>query len=141
MKVSKNFSLHELVDEGTYEKFGDSSIWFLDPKAFPILQYLRDRFGPTTVNNWRSGGSLNYRGFRPIHCAIGGTYSQHRFGRGFDCSFKDATPDEVRYDIMKNELFYVEMGLTTIEDGLYSPNWLHFDLRNTGLKELKIVKP
>ena len=43
MKVSKNFYVHELVDKGTYEKFGDSSIWFLDPKAFPILQHFRDR--------------------------------------------------------------------------------------------------
>jgi len=141
MKVSKNFSVHELVDEGTYEKFGDASVWFLDDRTFPILQYFRERFGATTVNNWKSGGSLNYRGFRPIHCAIGGTYSQHRFGRAFDITCKDATPDEIRYDIMKNESMYLDLGLTTIEDGEFSKNWVHFDIRNTGLKEIKIVKP
>jgi len=141
MKVSKNFYVHELVDKGTYEKFGDSSIWFLDPKAFPILQHFRDRFGSTTVNNWKYGGIFNYRGFRPIHCAIGGTYSQHRFGRGFDITCKDATPDEIRYDIMKNESLYLDLGLTTIEDGVYAPTWVHFDIRTTGLNEIKIVKP
>jgi hypothetical protein len=138
MKVSKDFSVFELVDEGTYEKFGDSSVWFLDERTFPILQYFRERFGSTTVNTWKWGGSLNYRGFRPIHCAIGGTYSQHRFGRGFDITCKDATPDEIRDDILRNESLYLSKGLTTIEMGV---DWVHWDIRNTGMNKIFKVYP
>jgi len=36
---------------------------------------------------------------------------------------------------------YLDLGLTTIEDGEFAKNWVHWDIRNTGLKEIKIVKP
>ncbi len=141
MRVSKNFILNELVDRDTYTNFGSNAAWFLDPRAVEVLQFLRDRFGSTTVNNWANGGNLSFRGFRPPTTSVGGKLSQHRFGRAFDCNFTGATPDEVREDIIKNQSMYLDKGLTTIEDGAYSPTWLHFDIRWTGQQKIKIVKP
>ena len=141
MKVSKHFNLQELVDKETFQRFGGASEWFLDPKAVAVLEALRSEFGGCTVNDWSWGGQLQYRGFRPIHCEVGGKYSQHRFGRAFDCNFKLATPDEVRSHILRNQEKWLDLGLTTIEDGKYSPTWLHMDIRKTNMNSIFIVKP
>ena len=141
MRASKNFRVYELVDKATYSKFRDSSIWFLDENTVKVLQVLRDRYGSCTVNNWNEGGNFQYRGFRPMNCTVGGKLSQHRMGRAFDCNFKNATPDEVREDIMRNEQYFLDLGMTTIEDGAFARTWLHFDTRWHKEGKIKIVKP
>jgi len=141
MKVSKNFDIKELVPREVYQRFGDSSVWFLDQKAIQVLQQLRDTFGTCVVNNWSSGGKFNYSGFREPDCSVGASFSQHKFGRAFDCKFTKATADEVRESILKNQKKFMEQGLTTIEDGQFSPTWLHFDTRITRMNEIFIVKP
>ena len=35
----------------------------------------------------------------------------------------------------------MEVGVTTLEDGIYAPTWCHLDIRNTGLDNIFIVKP
>lgn len=141
MKVTKNFYLHELVDKTTYERFGDFSQRFLDKDTVNVLQFFRDRYGSTTVNNWRQGGNFQYRGFRPPNCTIGGMFSQHKYGRAFDINCKNATPDEIREDILKNEYDFILQGLTRIEDGDFAPTWMHFDCAWTGDNKIHIVKP
>jgi hypothetical protein len=141
MKITKNFWLHELVDKTTFERFGDFSQRFLDPDTVKLVQSFRERYGSTTVNNWRQGGNLQYRGFRPPNCSIGGMFSQHKYGRGFDLNCKDATPDEIREDIMANEELFLNMGLTRIEDGAFAPTWLHIDRAWTGDDKIHVVKP
>jgi len=141
MKVTKNFYLHELVDKTTYERFGDFSQRFLDKDTVNVLQFFRDRYGSTTVNNWRQGGNFQYRGFTPPNCTIGGLFSQHKYGRAFDINCKNATPDEIREDILKNEYDFILQGLTRIEDGEFAPTWMHFDCAWTGDSKIHIVKP
>lgn len=139
--IPKHFSIQELVDRDTYAKYGQSSIWFLDPVALKVLDAIRNRFGSTVVNDWSWGGNNQYRGFRPPDCKIGASFSQHRFGRGFDSNSKNATPDEVRADILANQEYWLDKGLTTIEDGAFSAGWLHFDTRITGISKIFVVKP
>lgn len=141
MKLTKNFYLHELVDKTTYERFGDFSQRFLDKNTVRLLQFFRVRYGSTTVNNWRQGGNFQYRGFRPPNCSVGGMFSQHKYGRGFDINCKQATPDEIREDILKNEYAFMLEGLTRIEDGAFAPTWMHFDTAWTGDDNIHIVKP
>jgi len=143
MKVSNNFYLQEFVDEGTYKQWGDSSIWFVDPRIITLAQFIRERLGkPCTINNWHGGGKFQYSGFRPPKCTVGATLSQHRFGRAIDLKVKGMTADQTREDIMDSwKIYHKATALTTIEDGAYAPSWCHIDIRTTGMDDLKIVKP
>ena len=149
-----NFYLQELVPKATYERFGVKSIWFLDPRLINTLQFVREYFGKAmTVNNWHSGGSFQFRGLRTddfYYKFVGnkkyesvrkGKMSQHRFGRAIDCNFSGLTPEEARTEILSNEGLFLDAGMTTIEDGAFSPTWLHFDIRHTELENILIVKP
>lgn len=141
MQVTKNFRLYELVDKATYNTYGDFAIKFLDPNTVNVLQFLRERYGSCLVNDWKQGGNFQYRGFRPPNCKVGGKYSQHKFGRAFDCNFKDATPDEIREDIIKHQITFLSEGLTRIEDGAFAKTWLHFDTAWNTSGKIDIVKP
>ena len=143
MKVSNNFYLQEFVDEGTYKQWGDSSIWFVDPRIIILAQFIRERLGkPCTINNWHGGGQYQYSGFDPPGGYRKATsLSQHRFGRAIDVKIKGMTADEVREDIIGSWEIYRKAGMTTIEDGAYAPSWCHIDIRTTGMDDLKIVKP
>lgn len=152
MRVSKNFVLQEFVDQKTFRIFGDASIWFVDPKIFELAQFykifLSKHYGQEVtviINDWLWGGSRQYSGFRPLGCTQGSDYSQHRFGRAFDAQFKiDGSYvdcDEIRSIILANESAFMKKGLTTIEDGNFSPTWVHSDIRPTRLNQIKIVKP
>lgn len=141
MKITKNFSLQELVDKETFERWGNFSMRFLDKDTVKLLQFFRDRYGSTTVNNWAYGGNLQYRGFRPPNCTVGGSMSQHRFGRAFDINCTEWSPDEIREDILKRQDLFLEQGLTRIEDGAFAPTWLHFDTAWTGDDHIHVVKP
>jgi len=154
-KASKNFLVQEFVPQKIYEKYRDSSLWFIDPKIVSLAQMMRDYFGKSmTINNWHNGGSFNYRGFRndsfyyewdssisAYKSKRKGKLSQHRMGRAIDCNISGMTADEMREAIMSNEQQWLEMGITTIEDGAYSPTWLHFDIRYTGKNNIFVVKP
>lgn len=142
MKVSTNFYLKEFIDKKTYSKWGDASIWFIDPKLILIAQFIRERHNkPVTINN----ANYNYSGFDPPGGYRKATsLSQHRFGRAIDVKMLGEVnkgADLLRDDIIHNFDLYRKFGLTTIEDAKYAPTWCHIDVRNTGLDTLKIVKP
>lgn len=140
----KYFVIGELVPPETYAVLGDNSWFVLDPRAVITLDQLREEFGPCLVNNWflkpdhtdRQGVPLySYRGFRPSTYTGGAPLSQHRFGRAFDCTFKQPA-EEVRQAIMKDpEKFPF---LTALEADTI---WVHFDVRDHGEDGIKIFKP
>ena len=137
MKVSKDFTIQEFVPREVFEKWGDKSTWFIDPRLIQLVQALREEFGPITIN----GGTYNYSGYRPPECTIGAKASQHRFGRGADLKFKAHTVQEVYDAILKNEAHWMSKGLTTLENIKATPTWLHVDIRSTLLKSILIVNP
>lgn len=141
-KLSTYFRLEEFVPEEIYAKFGASSIWFVDRSIVLLSDFIRDRFGKfMTINNWHSGGSLNYRGFRPPDCTIGATLSQHKFKSAIDFNIEGVTPQEIYKDIIENQDMYMKAGATTVEDIAFSSTWNHIDIRYTGLDKILIVKP
>ena len=143
MRVSTNFYLHEFIDKKTHKRFGSASIWFIDPRIIQVAQFIRDRHKkPITINNWSSGGQYNYSGFDPPGGYRKSTsLSQHRFGRAADLKFSGMTVQEAYKDIMENQDIYLKVGLTTVENIKATPTWLHIDIRETKMDEIKIVNP
>ena len=144
MKVSTNFYLQEFIDPDTYKRFGDSSIWFIDPRIITLAQFIRERLAkPCTINNWNGGGKFKYSGFDPPGGYRKATsLSQHRFGRAIDLKVSGMEADEVRADIQSHwDLYHKATALTTIEHEDFAPTWTHLDIRTTNMDELKIVKP
>ncbi len=166
-KLSTNFDLREFVPQATFKKWGDKSIWFIDTNIVKVAEfykkfwfdYFTKKYAGTgkvvksvsiNINNWHLGGTQQYRGYRPPEYDGGGKESQHRFGRGFDCDiiihFTDGTSLEADYKevhqvIKTNEKLFFDNGVRAIEDIQFAPTWLHTDTRETGIKEILVVKP
>jgi len=139
-KVAPHFTIAELVSKQVLDLWAERATWFIDPRILVYLEYLRVRFGPVYVNNWYWGGNKDSRGFRSHLDTEGGSMSQHRYGRAVDCTFKDATADEVREDIRLNwSLVYRPIGITCIEEDV---SWVHADMRYIkNQTDLMIVRP
>ncbi|MGH8235412.1 MAG: hypothetical protein ACREXP_00130 [Steroidobacteraceae bacterium] len=134
-----SFGLQELVPPIIYNSRGESAWELLDERALMTLQALRDALGPITVNNWHSGGAFKESGLRSFDTSTGAKYSQHKFGRAFDCKFGKVTPREAADYILKHpERFPL---LTTIENPDATPTWLHVDCRNHNRQGIWVVNP
>jgi hypothetical protein len=147
MKVSASFDLEEFVDRETFQRYREKSIWFIDPKIIALAEFYRMHFkAPVTINTWHKGGQFQYRGFRPPACKEGAALSQHRFGRAFDCTILGLSADEVRAEILSFPQVFLDLGLSTLENGTFAPTWVHSDIRNTAMDlsrptQILIVKP
>jgi hypothetical protein len=136
------FLTQEFVSKAIYEKYGENARWFVDPRIVKLALFIRKYFGDksVTINNWKWGGKFEQRGFRD-ELTVGALLSQHRFGRGIDFNVKGMTPVEVYNAILADEKIFMAQGLTCMEDIADTPNWNHCDIRDTGLKNILIVKP
>lgn len=149
-KITKDFYITEFVSKNIFDAYGTNSQWFVDRKIFTLAQGVRDIFGKSmTINDWWDDepnetalpDERKYSGFREPKCTIGGSLSQHRFGRAIDLKISGLTPQEIYAHILKNPKVFMDLGLTTIEDIRDTPTWNHLDIRYTGLSEIKIVRP
>lgn len=121
------FGIDELVDPQTYERWGEQAWMFFRPEALKMLDEIRRFYNrPVTVNNWKWGGSFQYRGFRPRSTSTGAEYGQHRFGNAFDLDVNGIPAETVRKDIIAHRDSYFK-GITCLEANV---NWVHFDCRN-----------
>ncbi len=137
----RHFSIKELVPKHVYDQWGNKSWWFLDFRAIKTLEWLRDELGSCTVNNWAWGGSYDQSGLRtyqfyqqatntPDYIAkekLAESFSQHKYGRAFDCKFTNYTAEEVREFVKKNWNIYGYEWPITLEEDV---RWVHFDTRN-----------
>lgn len=135
----ENFILQELVAPEIYKARGDAAWELLDSRALLTLQQLRKQFGPTTVNSWHAGGHFSESGLRVFSSTTGAVYSQHKYGRAFDCKFKQVTPQEAYEFILLNGTEFPF--LTTLEEIGFTSTWLHFDVRLNTSDRIRIVKP
>lgn len=165
MKVSPHFDVREFVPKDMWDRFGEKSIWFVNPKLVEIAEFYKTFFLKhfqktngnklvnvlVVVNNWHYGGSRQYSGIRPAYSNIGAANSQHKYKAAFDCQFilrfKDGesiTPDyrDIHKIIMDHEEEFLEAGVTTLEHPDYAKTWLHTDIRwIPDQTKLLIVKP
>jgi len=135
----KHFLLEQLVPPEIYNSRGESAWELLDTNALLTLDQLADAFGRITVNNWHTGGQFKESGLRLWATKTGAAFSQHKYGRGFDCKPLDVTPQFMYAEILKNPARFPF--ITVLEDISATPTWLHFDCRNTATTGIKIVKP
>jgi hypothetical protein len=127
----KYFDIRELVPPNVYKKRGDKSIELFDANALKLIDWLRERYGPATVNNWHLGGKRTQSGLRTfifykVFARFLKSFSQHKYGRAFDIIFKNISAEGVRQDLAKN---WKKEGLgfsITVENGV---SWLHIDTR------------
>ena len=130
------FRTQELVPQKVYEVRGELALELLDDRALITLDKLRKRYGSITVNDWMWGGNSQWRGLRTPDSPWYKPYSQHTFGRAFDCVFKEVTAEEVRQDIFKHPHVLDFEHIRSIE---LNTSWLHFDVRNCN--RIKTYKP
>ena len=121
MKLSKNFYWHELVPRGIRKQ---DVLNVIDSRVLGVLEALRTRYGPITVNNWHWAGDREWSGFRTSDSPFYSPFSQHSFGRAADCILMDCDVTEVIDDIMSGDFYHRH--LSALELGV---PWLHFDVR------------
>lgn len=142
VKLSKNFYLDEYIPEYMYKAYINKPhylIGLLDPRLINVDQFLRDRFGSATINNWIGGGNREWSGIRTLESRYYSKLSQHSYGRASDKIFSNASAEEVRQDIKQNYTeLYEPLGLSCIEDDV---SWLHSDVRFHNFGGLLIVNP
>jgi len=145
----EHLSAYELVWRELYEqqekkKQTDKLFWVFNPLVLKTADLLRKKYGSITINNWKSGGSLQLRGLRPEETSVGAGLSAHKFGAALDCNFRDATPEEMREDMKKLGCFKPGFRdnvspeaecfryIHRIENTLNGKqiNWFHFDIFN-----------
>lgn len=160
MQLTKNFKLQEFVPKATYEKYGINAKWYITQTIVDIAQEMADileELYPNsyiTINNWHSGGSRQYSGYRPPDADSrnkklnfkGAFESQHKFGRAIDIQcFKKGgiqlTSKEVNKIIFDNEKRLMDKGLTTVEDFADTNGWSHLDCRWSDLPNILVVNP
>lgn len=131
------FKTQEFVSKEIYAKWGENSLWFIDPRLIKLADFIREFFDkPVKIND---GGQYNYSGFREPECTVGAKLSQHRFGRAIDIKVTGMAPRAVFDAIRANESKFMEAGLTTLERAEDTPSWTHCDIRHTGLGHILVV--
>jgi len=122
----KYFHPYEIVDRATYDRFGIASFNLFNPDALQALDDLREFFdAPVVVNNWKTGGSFQWRGLRNSRYPKFNPGSQHSFGNAFDLDVHGYTAEEARAKIIENKDSPLLSKIMRLEGGV---NWVHFDL-------------
>lgn len=134
---ARYFRIEELVTREIFKARGEKAWELIDERVVITIDKLREKFGPIIINTWHQGGVLDERGLRNFLHAEGTEYSQHKFGRACDCSFKAVTAEEVRQYVLKSydEFPYI----TCVERDV---SWFHFDVRNHNYPmQIMVVSP
>ena len=138
-KLKKYFHIKELVCKHVYEKHGDKSWQFFDPRMLAVLLDIRELIGkPMVVNNWAKGGNYSQRGLRCNICSLVKEKTSlekvyipaHAQGTGFDFHVPGMTSEEVRKKIERKQVLLSYP--IRIERG--TEGWVHIDVRTDGLQ-------
>lgn len=143
MQLSPHFRIEEFVPKSTFNSFGVSCTWFIEPRLIKVAELLRSHFDkPIIINNWHDGGEHFESGFREPESTTGAKRSQHRFGRAIDIKIEGMSAQEIYADILKNEPLFLLAGLSAMENIASTPTWVHCDVRNIPFAQrILIVNP
>lgn len=136
----KYFTIQELVNPRFLEEMTEEQVWaLLDDNALEMLDALREKFGPITVNNWSFGGRFKDSGLRHPESKVGAKGSAHKQGKAFDCKFSKAKLSDVHAYILENQAEFPK--IKRLECLSATPTWLHFDTRDSGRPGIHVFKP
>jgi len=136
----KYFTIAEMADPSIIAEHGEEATWaMLDPKLFPALDWLREKFGPLRIN----GGGYKESGLRRKDTRTGSSKSAHKSGQAYDIKplAQGATVRGIYDFILANEGQAMAMGITEVEDIRDTPTWCHISCRPTGMNRIKVVRP
>jgi hypothetical protein len=141
LKRPKKFATHELVDKATFERLGERAIQSFRPELIAILDELSEGFAgkAITVNNWKSGGSFQWRGLRTRDCDQGAPNGAHFVGAGVDFNVAGIHSDEVFKFIMANPSKFPH--IRRLEDPAIAKSWTHADCFEHDSPGILVVKP
>jgi hypothetical protein len=135
MYVPKHLIIQEIVPRDLYDiKDKDQLFGLFDEQVLMGADWLRNRYGPMTCNNWHIGGDFNWSGFRTVGSPHYSPGSMHSVGKALDLKFSKISADEIRANLRNLE--YVPH-ITRIEDGV---SWLHIDTKPTNNNKLHFFK-
>ena len=135
------FGIYELVDEQTYNRFGEEAWQFFDTDTLHVLLIIREGIDkPIDINNWKWGGVYDERGLRTNVCDIVSRktranklyLSGHVLGKAIDFKVKGMKSEDVRHWIQDNEdLFPCKIRLEHIKTKTGNPiSWVHYDTKH-----------
>jgi hypothetical protein len=125
----KYFALNEVVHPGAIQALGERAWTLMDERILRGADWLRELFGPCTINGKFGGKGFTESGLRDPFTKTGAPFSQHKFGRALDLKFHKVTCKEVYDYIIRNPGQARENGITTVEDIAFTGTWLHIDCR------------
>jgi hypothetical protein len=134
----KHFKPYELVDRETFRQFGYTSYRFFDGRLLKLADWLREKLGSCTVNDWywtkldyEDKSVFKWSGLRVSKSPHFKPYSMHTHGKAMDMKFRDHSADDVRQFINDHwgEIKFVTgLESITLEEGV---SWVHVDVRNS----------
>jgi len=140
MYKCKHFDIEELVPPELFVMLNEDALWRLfDPNILKAADWLRERYGPATINDWKWGGNFTQSGIRTTDSEYYSPTSQHSIGCALDLKFKHKTAQEIRDDLAEyqaqgNDIPY----FTRVENKV---SWLHIDTKPTGQTHLYFFNP
>ncbi len=138
LKESPFFTIEEFVHPYFIHAVGkDRAFSYVSDFQVNYAFLLREILNtPVILNTWHrkkpsDKGYYIGRGTRPATYLPpgGGTISMHYFANALDCSTLKYSPKEIYDAILANREKFELIGLTTIENILITPGWLHGDCR------------
>jgi hypothetical protein len=141
----KYFQLQEVVHAEAIQARGEKAWELMDDRILRGADWLREKFGPVTINGKFGGKGFTESGLRDPFTKTGAKFSQHKFGRALDLKFHKVTVKEVYEYIIRNPKEARDNGITTVEDIAFTPTWLHIDCRTLAdtfpANGILVVKP
>lgn len=134
MYKPEHFKAYEVVDPETYAKWGEISFRYMDDGLMRILEWLRKKAGPLTVNTWKWGGNKQWSGLRIPASPWYSTYSGHSWGKALDIRSEKYSADELRQMVVDNwdEIAeYSGVDGCRLEHGDVATTWMHLDVMHT----------
>ena len=126
MYKCKYFLIEELVPKSLYDTMHEDALWKLfDEDILKAADWLREKYGPATINNWKWGGVFHQSGIRTKDSEFYREGSAHSVGKALDMKFRDTTAEAIRADFRKAAEEFEEIPyIRRCEDGV---SWLHID--------------
>lgn len=140
MYKCNHFAIHELVAPETLAQHTEDECWAMfDPDVLKAADWLRERYGPATINDWKWGGEFSQSGLRTPDSKYYSPTSQHSKGCALDLKFRNKTAQQIRDDLAEyqyqgNQIPY----FTRVENQV---SWLHIDTKPTGQSDLYFFNP
>lgn len=136
------FTVPELVSPEIYALCGDKAIEMIDARLVRVINKLRHRYGPITINNYSFGGRFKESGLRNLNTSTGAPRSAHKQGKGLDLKFSRLTPAEVWADMKKTmDAEGWDDLIRRIEDPAVTKTWLHIDTIEHGSSGIRVFQP